>query len=785
MVVITLLAVTLFCGFLANTRTLSKVVNEFYEENNLADICVQVYNLTDEEKEYLSGASDGVQYRFYTETTANGAGAKLYVGGPCDDESTISHPIITEGDALGALISSSANRFSIGDELRIDIVYEYGGQNIEITLETYVSGLIDFAEVSSDAYTSTIYIEKDVAEALLGEALTTSLGISGDMLDILFPDGIVPSLYNQALYRTDSADALKAEIAAHYEEDAAISSNLIFIYDRSTMELPAMLDSEVSQSMKMVYVFPIIFLIVSVFVILTTENRMILDDRTEIGTLKALGFSSRDILLHYASMGSVLCLIGGVLGAVIGPFVIPAVMKYKYIMVYGLTFPALPSIHVWGSILAIVVIAALAAAISVAVCMSVAREAPAESMRPIPPEGRKRRKDRREENPAPEMAAMALASDTVLDCETPAPKKEKGISGGRFLPMKMASRNILIKPVRALVTVIGITGCVALCVCAFGIGDTVDNSIDLELGGQFTYDISTSYTDADFVEKAYAIDGVEKVETYTIYYLTLRTANASKDVMVYNFTENMTMTTINTDGGNVVMTKSIADSLDLSAGDEIVLTGSGQTASFTIGEVLQTAITQGVFLQTDEFNGLYGTSSAYIRVKDGIDPDTLIDAVNEAAGTTQATSVEGFRDYVNDRISSISTMEITLMIFAVLLSVVVVYNLSLLNIKERTRDIATMKVLGITSTKIALSLLYEIMVLTVIGTILGLALGFPVTYLVMSINSVEVMNFIYFVKPVSYVYAALISIAAALIINMLFSRSVPKINMTESLKSVE
>ncbi|MCD8201707.1 MAG: FtsX-like permease family protein [Clostridia bacterium] len=793
MIVITLLAVTLFCGFLSNTKTLSQAVTGFYEKHNLADVCVQAYAFSDEEKEYLESVSDGVQYRFYSEGTANGGGTKLYIGGACEDEDTISHPTITEGDSSGALIASTADRFDIGSEVKIAIIYEYGGAETEIVINTTISGFAEFGEVSSDSNTSAIYIEEEVAEPLLVEALAEAFGVSENLIKTMFPDGTVKPFYNQALYRTDDAASLKSEIQSHYDGDEGISGNLIFIYDRSTMELPAMLDAEISQSTKMVYVFPIIFLIVSVFVILTTENRLILDDRTEIGTLKGLGFSAREILTHYASMGSVLCLIGGVLGAVIGPFVIPSVMKFKYEMVYGLTFPALPSFHVWGTILAVIVIAALAAAISIAVCMNVARQSPAESMRPVPPEGRRRKKTAKEEEASSVPAyvtAESLQSVVTLASEKPQSgdakkKKEKGFSGGNFLSVKMASRNILIKPVRALVTVIGITGCVALCVCAFGIGDTVDRSIDLELGEQFTYDITTSYTNENFVEKALEIDGVEDVETYTIYYMTIRTDTASKDIKVYNMSEGMTMTTLNTDDGNVVMTKSIAKSLGISEGDTVMLTGSGQSAEFTVTEILQTAITQGIFLQTDAFEGLYGTSSAFIRVADGTDADGLIDKINEAAGTTQASSVRGLSEYIDDRISSLSTMEITLMIFAVLLSVVVVYNLSLLNIKERTRDIATMKVLGISSRKIALSLLYEIMILAVIGTVLGLFLGYPVTYLVMSINSVELMNYIYFVKPVSYVYAALISLAAAFLINLIFSRSIPKINMTESLKSVE
>lgn len=123
-----------------------------------------------------------------------------------------------------------------------------------------------------------------------------------------------------------------------------------------------MLDGEVSQSRKMLYVFPVIFLLVSVFVILTTVNRLILEERTEIGTLKGLGFSRGEILRHYASFGGILCLIGGLVGAAIGPFIVPNVMKVKYQLVYSLPFPALPSFDILGSLLSVGLVALLAGA---------------------------------------------------------------------------------------------------------------------------------------------------------------------------------------------------------------------------------------------------------------------------------------------------------------------------------------------------------------------------------------------------------------------------------------
>ena len=126
-----------------------------------------------------------------------------------------------------------------------------------------------------------------------------------------------------------------------------------------------------------------------------------------------------------------------------------------------------------------------------------------------------------------------------------------------------------------------------------------------------------------------------------------------------------------------------------------------------------------------------------------------------------------------------------MVIFSILLSVVVLYNFALLNMIDRIRDIATLKVLGLPNFAIGKMLIYEMMFLVTIGTIFGLLLGYPFLVLVMSSNKVDVMAFLYYIKPVSYIYAAAISLFTALFFNIVFTVYIRKINMIESLKSIE
>ena len=767
MIIITMLAVTLFCGFVSNTRTLEKAVNEYYKETNLCDLCVQMGTIGEEEKAYFSALDAEVGYRVYAEGALDGKSAKLYVG-----DTSISRPKVVKGEAGVTLEQRTAelSGIDIGSPVTVSITVPVGGLSFNIDLKAEVTGYMNFPETTVSSSSIAVYISEKTFSEIIKEEL--SLEVSA------------VDFYNQVMIKSEAPETLKSEIEEHFSGN----ENLIFIYDRNSLEAPVLLDGEISQSRKMLYVFPVIFLLVSVFVILTTVNRLILEERTEIGTLKGLGFGKGEILRHYASFGGLLCLIGGAVGALIGPFIVPNVMKVKYQLVYNLPIPFMPVFDIPMTILAVGSVALLATIISILVCKNVVRENPAACMRPMVPKDNiflhlSKKRDTRTKTECGKN--NNLSSGKKENRENSSPKK-KGRNDG-ILSLKMAAGNIAIKPIRAAMTVIGITGCVALLMCALGIGDTIDHSLQTEFYGQFTYDIATPYISEDFSEKMDELKEaceIETYETYKVYYMNASGANKGKDIKVYNFSENMTMTTIDTNNGNVVMSKSVADSLELKEGDSFTLKSGTNTFEFTLNEIVNTAITKGVFLHTDQFgDDIYGTSSAWIKA-DNV-TEALLDKIDDASGTAQASGVQELWDNVEEKASSIDAMKYTLMVFAVLLSVVVLYNLSLLNINERTRDIATLKVLGFTRGRISLILLFEIMLLTLGGTVFGLLLGYPLTYLVLSINTVEVMSFLYYVSPLSYVISAVVALLTSLVINLFFVGSSDKINMIEALKSVE
>ncbi len=733
MIVITMLAVTLFCGFVSNAKTLEGAIEKYKKDSNISDLVVQTSLLSQADYTYFDESGLDIEYRIYVEGKVNGLSAKIYVG-----KGEITSPIVSSGES-GVLIDKQVaerENIKIGDT----VTMTFNGMEHDFV----ITGLMTFIEVANTYSVCPIYLTED--------ALLSTLNLPKELLRMV---------YNQVLIKTPDIEKTRADIKEYFE--AKTTNNLLYVFDENSFEGVVSLQSEVDQSLKMIYVFPVIFLLVSVLVILTTISQLILRERTNIGTLKAIGIANKQILFHYASFGVVLCLIGGLIGVILGPQIVTNVMRIKYNLVYS--FPKISGVvysPIW-SVIAIVIISFLSAIIGVCVASSVIKEQPADCMRPLPP---------RE-------SFLVKMSTKHFNGNSEKQESSKNLS------FKMAIRNIFIKPSRAFMTIIGIAGCVALLVCSFGIGDTINNSVDVELKKNYFYDVSATYADSSeaslvsHLEELKASGDIDAFETFKSFYVTVAGDNVD-DIFVYCYKPNSVFTKIDVSNSQVCLSKSLSESLNIGVGDEIKLTFGGNKATFKIDKVVETAVTNGLFVDTDIFDSFQHTNNLWVKAKD---PNKAKEQILDFVAS--ATTNQDLKDHVENMISSIDTIKLTLMAFAIALSVVVLYNLSLLNVKERNRDIATLKVLGFSNGQIGASLLYEIMILATLGTLVGLLLGYPILYLVLSINKVEVINYIFSIKFVSYLYSALISILTALAINLLFMPVIRKVNMIVSLKSVE
>lgn len=774
MFLITVLAVTLFMGFISNKLTLRRRAELYYEKVNLADLAVQTTGFTAEDRAYLNGL--GAEYRIFSDgnyykplTTVETA--KIFVA-----DGKINEPYLTEQkEGAGVYLDcrvAELKGYALGDKITVELKSLEGafrtaeGQlallgvtKFEPVFEFEVVGLMHSVEVINIYSVSPVYIPKETFRSALTQKALAALGEAGSAYESLVRgrmEQFATDLETQALLRCEDGERTKGEISRYFE--GAGNKNLVVVQDHKTMEAVNTLDSEVEQSANMIYIFPVIFFLVSVLVVMTSISRLILRERTAIGTFKALGIPNSRIVWHYALLSAAITLVGCILGCVLGPLIVPNVMGIKYTLTFSM--PMLAGIRfsfLWSAASSLTV-TLCSLLIGVWAAHSAVKENPAECMRP---------------------KAVHYAPRTK--------KKEVQKEAGRArLSANMALRNIRINPWRALMTVLGVMGCTALLVTSFGIGDTLNASVQNDYGKLFYFDVTCPYSQAVY-EEAQALEEealAQKEELLSQYVVTASFGDRNKDISVYLVEENSAMTEM-TKKGNT-LSRVIASSLGVDVGDEVQFTMSGGSVRYRVEHIEETATFNGFFTRRNLFSEELGVEPAAktIWLKTA-SPEACASRLNERAGSEVAKTMAGRMGEIENLISSTKAMKYTVMAFAVLLSIVVLYNLSLLNLKERNRDMATLKVLGFTHFEVSLSLFIEIALLTALGVAAGCLFGYPLLYLVMKMNEVSAMAFIYALQPVSYLYSVLISLGTCALINLLFGFLISKISMTESLKSVE
>ncbi len=766
MLVITFLAVTLFLGFVSNTVTLRARTDMYMEDSHVASLIAQTTSLGAEDADFFAQNFAETDYRIFSEGAFSVRSdnpsaiqsthtAKFFI---TDGEAAINRPYVVEGEAGLMIDKSVADLFGykLGDRVTADLstyssyLAMVGVESLEFT----ITGFMYSVEGVNIYDTSPVFITAQTFWQTL-----TSNQTAANMLELLGidRDGLFDLMRNQALVRTDDVEVARALVNDHF--NAKQHNNLVFLYDRDSMESVVVLDTEADQSLTMLYVFPVIFFLVAVLVIMTTIGRLILRERTNVGTMKALGISNGRIVALYASLGGVVTFIGACLGAVAGPLIVPTVMNIKYGLIYSMPMLCGTLFSPLWTAVVIAVVTAAAVLIGIGCSRSIIKERPAECMRP---------------------------KQIVY-----APKKVIGgpASGGAALTLRMGLRNILINKRRALMTVLGITGCMALLLTSFGIGDTVDASVYNDYGGLFNYDVMASYSPSSQGQIEEYLAGLEEDGEVTAYqfnrtYAATAATEVNKTVAVYVMPKSSPMTAV-MEGGCRALSKSVADDLGVGVGDKVTFTIGTCSVEYIVGRIVQTTTRNGFYITETEnefTDDCYYTAEVWLT---GADAEGLRDKLLALDGVASASTMAEQLAEIRSLINSVDTMRYTVMVFAIALSVVVLYNLSLLNLKERNRDMATLKVLGFTNSKIALTLFVEVFTLTVIGTLIGALLGFPLLYLVMKINELPTIAFIYSLKPLSYVLAALISLGTGAVINAFFSAAISKVEMTSSLKSVE
>lgn len=529
-------------------------------------------------------------------------------------------------------------------------------------------------------------------------------------------------------------------------------------------------------------VFPIFFIVVSALVCLTTMTRMVAEERGLIGTYKALGYSKKAIAFKYIAYAFIASVMGGIVGCIIGLKLFPLVIYNSWNIIYQL-----PSIqytkHLVLSIVAIasmVIVTVVAALVS---CYSALEEVPSELMRPKAPKSGKK---------------IFLEHIGFI---------WKRLS----FSIKVTMRNLFLYKKRFFMTVIGIAGCTALMTAGFGIKNSVESLIHNQYGELIHYDSIITYTDSiteedtDILKTDIAADAnitdymsncgySEEVkgndETQTAEYIIVRDKEDFKNYVTLRTRRKHTPVELSDNG--VVITEKLSNDLGVKAGDTITVRDkSGKEAAATISGIVEMYVNHYIYIDSDYYTSLFGSvpedNRMFIVLAE--DKDNLENYVGEAYLTRDYIKGVSFLNAnvtrFENMIKSLNLVTWVLIISAGLLAFVVLYNLTNVNISERRREIATIKVLGFFNPEVGMYVYRENIILTLIGGLFGLGLGRLLHIYIMKTVEMDAIMFGFYIKPSTFIMSYLITLLFSIIVNLAMYPLLNKLPMVESLKSVE
>ena len=536
-------------------------------------------------------------------------------------------------------------------------------------------------------------------------------------------------------------------------------------------------------------VFPWIFFLVAALVCLNTMTRMVEDDRTQLGTLKALGFHSSEIVGKYLIYSLAASAIGSFAGTMLGFALFPYAISKAYSILFAL--PAVEVKYRFGYAIPAMIISIGATVLSsFLACRRSLGTSASSLMRPKAPKGGKR----------------------IFLEKFPSLWKKLSFT------TKVTFRNVFRNKKRFVMAVLGVMGCTALMVAAFGL----QNSINTMLKRQFTdSDSIVSYDMQVVLNGSYdtlvAAPDAQKtvaeraeVAVSTLNYMKVTntgSTNSSKRFETYimvpenadmlpnyiRLRDTSTGGVLSLPQNGAVITKKLAESLGLSAGDSInVFVSDSYVVQVPIAAVAENYVFHYVFMTKEVYTALFGANPGYnyIMAKfksplSGTQKEQLSKDLMSEYDITAVSYAEEAQQTFEHILDSLGYVVIILVVSAGLLSFIVLYNLSSININERIKEIATIKVLGFRKREVTAYIFRENLMLSVFGTVLGLIFGLALHRMIIAVGEVDILMFARSVGILSFLYSAVLSMAFSLCVNIVLRRNLERVDIVEALKSIE
>lgn len=549
---------------------------------------------------------------------------------------------------------------------------------------------------------------------------------------------------------------------------AAIERELpgALVVDRGTHRSTANASSNASLFRNLTLVFPLLAYAVAALIVMTTLTRMIDNQRMQLGTLKALGFPAIQIQNHYLAYAVWPSLIGSVLGTVVGHYTMPPLIWALLIgqneYPYRLDPPI--SIVAWGMV-------ALSVLMSMFICLATyrrsARESAADLLRPKPPRDGKR---------------ILLERAAFL-------WKRFGFN------TKMVVRNLMRNKTRTLMSCVGLLCCNALIIASLGLQDSVVALVNNHYTKTLGYDVRANLTqDAGEAEAYKGRLDAESVECVMERSVGVYAQSESRTTLLTVVEDGQQMLRLGQGASyapivkdSLAMTEKLAKTLGVNVGDtvELRLPGDDEPVLITVGQLVYNNISQGVYLTQSAWEGLRKGSFLPTAVQLKAPTATCL---KQLADMEETDSLERPSDQIGEMMQMLdllSSIFALLTLIALALAFVICYNMGLMNFAERTREYATLKVLGYHQREIRSLILRENSIITALGVGFGVLPGIWLTSLVLAVCETESTLYPSYTSPASVLIACAVTVSFSFLIQLLLTRKVRGIVMVEALKSVE
>ncbi len=624
------------------------------------------------------------------------------------------------------------------------------------------------------------------ADKKMYEAENAASEKNGKVLDILTKNGSNKNFYDSLKNdlaksaKEDRSDFKKAgeSVSDFFEKAKSFKENIFSVENRNQSTGYSSYKDNVEKIDSLSKVFPVFFFFIALLVALTTMTRLVEERRNEIGTLKSLGFSGLQLFGQYLLYAFLSSIIGCAFGLAVGFKLFPMSVTFSYSMMYTIPLGELPfrweiALPVSAIAVSVILIATAAACI-------------------------------------PETIARPAA---LMSPKAPAPGKRILLEHVHFIwnrlgfSKKVTIRNMFRYKKRLWMTLAGVAGCSALLVAGYGLRDSLNDIISVQYNELSVYNVSLLLGDEGAFEKDSLVKNILNDRTVVSEWMkvggeSVKIISGEKELAMTLYVPEdekriddfMVLRTrrghdrIVLDENGIVITEKQCEVLGIKPGDSVLIENAdGKKIETKVTAQAECYMYSNVYASPAEYKKLFGREASFNGALCNLVPQRnnqeTVSALMESPNVIYAMWIDSLLASAKKNIAAINVVVFVVIATSALLSIIVLYNLTNINICERKREIATLLVLGYTEHESKKYIFREVNILSMLGTFAGLFLGGPLHALVVHAVEVNVIMWGRNVHPVSYLFAICMSVLFTFFVNLIMQKSITKINMVESLKS--